>query len=194
MSAAVMAASPLTESGSWPTQGSDLARTARPTTIPPRLCQDDDRDEVGPSALFRQQYASLAGWCRRMVKDDDLAHDIASEAFTRLLGRWTAAADPRAYLYTTALNLIRDLWRRNERERQAISNAASAIRPSPPPAPELRLLVESLPLRLQQVVVLHYFADLSVDATARALGIAPGTVKRNLFDARARLAALLDES
>ena len=51
------------------------------------------------------------------------------------------------------------------------------------------MLVEALPRRLQQVVVLHYFADMTVDSVARALGVAPGTVKRDLFDARAKLAA-----
>jgi RNA polymerase sigma-70 factor (ECF subfamily) len=145
-------------------------------------------------AVFRQHYGPLAGWCRRMIGDDEAAHDIAAEAFVRLLGRWTAVTDPRAYLYTTALNLIRDRWRRAERERAAMRKVtAVAVGATPAAAPELRLLVESLPRRLQQVVVLHYFADLSVDAVGRALGIAPGTVKRDLYDARAKLAALLEQ-
>jgi RNA polymerase sigma-70 factor (ECF subfamily) len=145
-------------------------------------------------ALFRLHYAPLAGWCRRMLGDDDAAHDIAAEAFVRLLGRWTAVTDPRAYLYTTALNLVRDRWRRNERERVAIRKTVTTLTTTAAPAPELRMLVESLPRRLQQVVVLHYFADLSVESVARALGIAPGTVKRDLYDARAKLLVLLDES
>jgi RNA polymerase sigma-70 factor (ECF subfamily) len=145
-------------------------------------------------ALFRLHYAPLAGWCRRMVGDDDAAHDIAAEAFVRLLGRWTSVSDPRAYLYTTALNLVRDRWRRNERERVALRKAVTTLTTAAAPAPELRMLVEGLPKRLQQVVVLHYFADLSVDAVARALGLAPGTVKRDLYDARAKLLILLEES
>jgi RNA polymerase sigma-70 factor (ECF subfamily) len=145
-------------------------------------------------ALFRLHYAPLAGWCRRMVGDDDVAHDIAAEAFVRLLGRWTAVTDPRAYLYTTALNLVRDRWRRNERERAAIRKTVTTVTTAAAPAPELRLLVDSLPKRLQQVVVLHYFADMSVESVARALGIAPGTVKRDLYDARAKLLVLLEES
>ncbi|HWB67269.1 MAG TPA: sigma-70 family RNA polymerase sigma factor [Mycobacteriales bacterium] len=143
-------------------------------------------------ALFRVHYAALAGWCRRMVGDDEVAHDIAAEAFVRLLGRWTAVADPRAYLYTTALNLIRDRWRRGERERAALRRLPIGTSEQPAPATELRLLIESLPRRLQQVVVLHYFADLPVAAVAASLGVAPGTVKRDLYDARAKLHALLE--
>jgi RNA polymerase sigma-70 factor (ECF subfamily) len=145
-------------------------------------------------ALFRLHYAPLAGWCRRMINDDEAAHDIAAEAFTRLLGRWTSVTDPRAYLYTTALNLVRDRWRKSERERVAIRKTVTTLTTAAAPAPELRMLVEGLPKRLQQVVVLHYFADMSVDAVARALGIAPGTVKRDLYDARAKLLVLLEDS
>jgi RNA polymerase sigma-70 factor, ECF subfamily len=144
--------------------------------------------------IFRLHYAPLAGWCRRMVGEEEVAHDIAAEAFVRLLGRWSSVTDPRAYLYTTALNLVRDRWRRSERERAALRKQVTTITTEAAPAPELRMLVEDLPKRLQQVVTLHYFADMSVDSVARALGIAPGTVKRDLYDARARLHALLDES
>jgi RNA polymerase sigma-70 factor (ECF subfamily) len=145
-------------------------------------------------ALFRLHYAPLAGWCRRMLRDDEAAHDIAAEAFVRLLGRWTSVTDPRAYLYTTALNLVRDRWRKTERERVALRKTVITLTTAAAPAPELRMLVEDLPKRLQQVVVLHYFADMSVDSVARALGVAPGTVKRDLYDARAKLLLLLDES
>jgi RNA polymerase sigma-70 factor (ECF subfamily) len=138
-------------------------------------------------------YAPLAGWCRRMVGNDEVAHDIAAEAFVRLLGRWTTVTDPRAYLYTTALNLVRDRWRRSERERVALRKTAASVATQAAPAPELRMVVEGLPRRLQQVVVLHYFADMPIDAIARQLGVAPGTVKRDLFDARAKLATLLEE-
>jgi RNA polymerase sigma-70 factor, ECF subfamily len=149
--------------------------------------------------VFRAHYAPLAGWCRRMVGDTEIAHDIAAEAFVRLLGRWTSVTDPRAYLYTTALNLVRDRWRRSERERVAMgkvitSASAAATATKDAPGPELRMLVEALPHRLQQVVVLHYFADMTVDSVARALGVAPGTVKRDLFDARAKLAKALDDA
>jgi RNA polymerase sigma-70 factor (ECF subfamily) len=146
--------------------------------------------------VFRTHYAPLAGWCRRMVGDTDIAHDIAAEAFVRLLGRWTTVTDPRAYLYTTALNLVRDRWRRSERERVAMGKVvtSASAEPSQAPGPELRMLVEALPQRLQQVVVLYYFADMTVDSVARALGVAPGTVKRDLYDARAKLAKALAQA
>jgi RNA polymerase sigma-70 factor (ECF subfamily) len=65
-------------------------------------------------ALFQDVYPRLAGWVRRLVADDDTAHEIASEAFARLLSRWTAVEDPHSYLYLVAADLVRGTWRRTE--------------------------------------------------------------------------------
>ncbi len=53
-------------------------------------------------------YPKLAGWVRRQVGDDATAHAITSEAFVRLLSRWTKAENPYSCLHTTAAKLIRD--------------------------------------------------------------------------------------
>ncbi|HEX4088063.1 MAG TPA: sigma factor [Trebonia sp.] len=58
--------------------------------------------------LFNGEYPRLAGWVRQLVDDDDTAHEIASEAFVRLLSRWATAGSPRRYLYATAIALMRD--------------------------------------------------------------------------------------
>jgi len=58
--------------------------------------------------LLKGGYPRLAGWVRQLVDDDDTAHEIASEAFVRLLGRLTKVECPQSYLYTIAASLIRD--------------------------------------------------------------------------------------
>src|SRR5450756_1903597 len=40
--------------------------------------------------LFAANYPKLAGWIRRLVDDDETAHEIASEAFVRLLSKWSS--------------------------------------------------------------------------------------------------------
>jgi len=72
--------------------------------------------------LFKGVYPRLAGWVRRLVDDDDTAREIASEAFVRLLARWTMVESPQSYLYMIATNLIRDHWRKTEREDRAYSH------------------------------------------------------------------------
>lgn len=144
--------------------------------------------------LWNEHYAPLAGWCAALVGDRDAAHDIASEAFTRLLSRWLTVHDPKGYLYVTATNLVRDRWRREQRDRKLRARLEETTPVSTPAAdPWLRDLVERLPDRLRMPVLLHYYADMSVAEVAVALKKPEGTIKRMLFDARARLASWLED-
>ncbi|HSF26081.1 MAG TPA: RNA polymerase sigma factor [Actinomycetes bacterium] len=159
-------------------------------------------DEVAHE-LFVAFYGRLAGWVRRLVDDDETAHDIATESFTRLLAQAGKVHDPRAWLYTTASNLVRDHWRRSARERVALARvgtSADHVRAGRDAydldlstRTTVRALVEALPERLRQPVLLYYYADLSVGQVATALGKAEGTIKRALFDARALMAAALED-
>ncbi len=53
-------------------------------------------------------------------------------------------------------------------------------------------LVRDLPERQRQAVVLRYLADLDERDIAEAMGVTRGTVSSTLFDARRRLAQLLE--
>lgn len=150
------------------------------------------RDEAA-RVLWNMHYAPLAGWCAALVGDRDTAHDIASEAFTRLLSRWLTVHDPKGYLYVTATNLVRDRWRREQRDRKLCLRLQQTTPTSTPAAdPWLRDLVERLPERMRVPVLLHYYADMSIAEVAGALHRPEGTVKRILFDARARLLCMLE--
>lgn len=161
---------------------------ARPVAVTTTAREDAVR------RLWNQHYGPLAGWCAALVGDRDVAHDIASEAFTRLLSRWITVHDPKGYLYVTATNLVRDRWRRQQRDRKL----RAVLEETAPTATEacdpwLRDLVERLPDRLRAPVLLHYYADLSIAEIATALHRPEGTIKRMLFDARARLAEWLED-
>jgi RNA polymerase sigma-70 factor (ECF subfamily) len=55
----------------------------------------------------------------------------------------------------------------------------------------VRRALDALPEEQRQVVLLRYFAELSVEEAARALGVRPGTVKSRLFRALERLREIL---
>lgn len=152
-----------------------------------------DRDEM-LREIYLAHYGRLAGWCARLAGDADLGHEFATEAFTRLLTRWRTVDEPRPWLYMTATNLIRDHWRRTQRERRALRRIAA--QPNDVAGPDLgvRDVVERLPERLRAVVLLHYYADLPIREVAAVLGKPEGSVKSALFDARARLLADLEGS
>lgn len=155
--------------------------------------------ELAVQEIYRAEYGRLAGWCNRLVGDEDLAHDFATEAFVRLLDKWGTVDEPRPWLYTCVGNLVKDHWRKRGRESRAYATyEASGM--SEPGGPEVdrattlsvRDAVESLPDRLRMPVLLFYFADLPVAAVARQLGMSEGAVKRYLYEARARLAPMVE--
>ncbi|WP_034088411.1 RNA polymerase sigma factor [Streptacidiphilus albus] len=139
------------------------------------------------SDLFAAVYPQLAGWCRRLVDDDGTAHEIASEAFARLWARWTKVDEPRGFLYVTVANLVRDHWRKMERERRAmrqVGNEAVVGSQGEHGNPGVRMLVQSLPERLRTPVLLHYYADLPIREVSALTGRNEGTVKSDLHTAR----------
>ncbi|GAA2329923.1 RNA polymerase sigma factor [Dactylosporangium salmoneum] len=148
--------------------------------------------------FFEANYDRLAGWVRRQVDDDETAHDIAAEAFTRLLSRWSDSYDPHAYLYKVAVNLLRDHWRRALRERRAFALAAADQRDDADGRPshggDLRVMLAPLPEHQRVALLLHYLAGFSVREVSAIIGRPEGTVKSDLYQARARIRAELDGS
>jgi RNA polymerase sigma-70 factor (ECF subfamily) len=148
------------------------------------------------SELFYATYPRLAGWCRRLVGDTETAHEIASESFVRLWSRWSAVDDPHGFLYVTATNLIRDYWRRVERERRATRRASASLgRTEHEPEavePDLRGLVQALLDHMRAAVLLHYYAGFPIREVASLLNRKESTVKSDLHRARARLRAELE--
>jgi RNA polymerase sigma-70 factor, ECF subfamily len=166
------------------TADSPYAATVAPTR------SAESADEIAAD-LFAAQYGRLAGWCRKLLDDDDTAHEIAMEAFTRLLGRLRRVDDPVGYLYVIAANLIRDHWRKTRRERTAL-RLSRPEGESTDAGVELRTLVESLPDRLRICVLLYYYAGFPLADVARLTNRPAGTVKSDLFQARAVLRRALE--
>lgn len=150
--------------------------------------------------LFAAHYPKLAGWVRRLVDDDDTAHEIASEAFVRLLSKWRSIDkldNPQGYLYMIATNLVRDHWRKMERERRAMSKAAAdadrGALVDPSQDVDVRELIAGLPTRLREPFLLRYYAGFGVKEIAAQLKKPEGTIKADLYHARAKLKEALAE-
>jgi RNA polymerase sigma-70 factor, ECF subfamily len=147
--------------------------------------------------LFTACYPRLVGWVRRLVDTDEDAHDIAAEAFARLLSRWSRVGNPHGYLYMIATNLVSDHWRKTGRERHAINKlAGAAAGTSYHQAQEghLRALIEALPPRLRAAFLLRHYAGFQVRQIAAMMGRPEGTIKADLHHARIRLQAALADT
>jgi len=150
--------------------------------------------------LFTANYPKLAGWVRRLVDDDDTAHEIASEAFVRLLSKWTSPDkldNPQSYLFMIATNLVRDHWRKAERERRAMRNVTAGSDPEPSTNPaqdvDVRELIAALPAKLRDPFLLHYYAGFGVREISALLKRPEGTIKADLYHARAKLKEAIAE-
>ena len=153
-------------------------------------------DRAAAEELFNACYPRLAGWVRRLVDDDETAHEIASEAFTRLLSRWSGLDNPQSYLYMIATNLVRDHWRKTGRERTRDQDHDRRRRRATRPTTRRRTwtsatLIEGLPERLRSAFLLHYYGGFGVREVAAMLGSPEGTIKADLYHARSKLKAAI---
>jgi RNA polymerase sigma factor (sigma-70 family) len=120
------------------------------------------------------------------------AEDVVSTVVVRVLSRRTLAGlnDARRYLFKAVLNESRTRAVR----RHEVPTVKDLSEPPPPePQPEVMEAVLSLPVAQRAATYLVYWADLSIAETARLMGTRPGTVKRYLHLARAKLKGALHE-
>lgn len=145
------------------------------------------------SVVFRAHYARLVRTLAVVCGDAEQAADAVQEAFVRAFARWRTLRDyedPVGWVRHVALNLLRDDHRRTARKRRALLRLASRERATAPPPSEpdgLGALLAVLPRQQRVAVALHHVDGLSVAEVAVAMGVAEGTVKSHLHDARRAL-------
>lgn len=131
------------------------------------------------------------------IGDDALAEEAIDEAFTRALHRWHlvgAFDEPQAWVYRTARNWATSRFRRRARDRKfAGALARPEVTDIAPPDPALAEALRSLSPEHRDVLVLRYYLDWSINATADALEVSPGTVKSRTNRALNELNRLLGE-
>jgi RNA polymerase sigma-70 factor (ECF subfamily) len=155
-------------------------------------------DSADARAFYASSYARLVSTVALVSGNRADAEEVVQEAFLRLLPRWSRVSgyeDPEAWIRTVAFRLLSNRARGARRAVAALSRRPPEEREQGP-GPEgldVRRALRSLPLPQRQVIVLHYFVDLPVEAVATELGIPPGTVKSRLARARTALAPLLAE-
>jgi RNA polymerase sigma-70 factor (sigma-E family) len=151
---------------------------------------------------FTEFYTASRDDCLRIVLvtvgDRQLAEDLVAEAFTRAWTSWRRVREhpvPRAWVVRTALNTNVSWWRRHRRELAVDGSTALTLLDATQPKPSadlylddgLAAAVRALPARQREVITLRVFFDLDTDATAKLLGISPGTVGAHLHRALASL-------
>jgi RNA polymerase sigma-70 factor (sigma-E family) len=125
--------------------------------------------------------------------DPQGADEAVAEAYARAFQRWPrvrAHPNPLGWVVRTAINHHRSVWRRLRREVAGAPDREVADHHAGLDSQLVRA-VWHLPARQREVVALRIVCDLSTQDTARALGIAPGTVTAHLHRALTTLRATM---
>ncbi len=154
----------------------------------------DTRAIRGFTAFYEETWDQLAAYAAALTQDRNAGADLAQEAFTRVYARWPVLREPRPYIFRVVTNLAREAWRRSARERDTLM-LIDVGQPFLATGTELEILdaIRRLPKVQRDVVLLHYYADLTVNEIASVVRRPAGTVKSRLFDARQVLAKTLKD-
>jgi len=157
------------------------------------------------TALYEAHAVGMIRIALLMLGDRAAAEDVVQDAFLGMYRRWRGLSEPakaEAYIRSAVLNGCRDaLKRRSRRNRRDL--VAAIDLPAPPSAEAAALLSEDrrrilaglrlLPGRQREVLVCRFYLELSEEETARAMGVARGTVKSTTSRAVAALGRMLRE-
>lgn len=149
--------------------------------------------------LFAEHAEPLFGFLVYRTGDRSLAEDVMADAFERALTT-RARLDPRrgtekAWLYTIALNCLRDHLRRSAVEERALERIGAGHDPDDRSleAAELRSevmqLMGGLDPEEREAVALRYGADMTVPEIARVLGVPLTTAESRVYRALRRMRA-----
>lgn len=145
--------------------------------------------------MYEEHYPRLVRALEIGGLDRPAAEDVAQEAFARTLGHWRRVrlgTNPPGYVYRTAFRLSRAHWKRDDPldlERAACNDTASEAVSNL----ALEAALAGMPARRRACAMLCFVVGLSPKEAARSLGIAEGTVRKQLGLAREALRYLIEE-
>ena len=134
-------------------------------------------------ALYRERLQQYTRAAAAIAGDEESGRDAVQDAFAKAVRkrrRFRGEGSLEAWVLRIVVNAARDARRRHLRRLELPEPIATR-------AEELGLPLELLTERQQEVLFLHYYADLDYATIADALGISAGTVGATLSAARRTL-------
>lgn len=160
----------------------------------------NDAGEGQLAMMMKKHSGMLSGLCARLLSDRDLAQDAVQETFLKAYlkresFRGESEKSERAWLIKIAVNTCRDQQRSKWRRLVDGSVCVDALNLAADHRSEedilLRTVVESLPEKYRQVILMYYYRDMPVGEIARAVQKSTTVVYRRLEEARALLGGMM---
>jgi RNA polymerase sigma factor (sigma-70 family) len=124
------------------------------------------------------------------------AEDVAQEAFARTLGHWRRVrngTNPPGYVYRVGFRLARRPMRREDALADDVA-VEGDVAGQVAARQVIEAALAAMPPRRRACAVLCLMTGLSTKEAARALGIAEGTVRKQLESARQSLREVLADN
>lgn len=166
-------------------------------------------DEMEFEAWYAEVAADVTARITAALDNPLLAKEAAAEAFARAYEKWNRVQymeSPEGWVYQTARNLCRNIWRRRRIEQRALAKFGTAeiellIEPydvdnlvSGHDAADIEARVQQLPPRMRRAVRLRYWHHMTEAMVAREMNISTGAASSLLSQARHRLRSDLDHA
>ena len=166
-------------------------------------------DNSAFETLYGRYRESLFRFLVFTLGNEQLAEDIFQRAFMKFFEkaaefRILGGGNFKSWIFTVAVNLSRDEYRRRENRLRArdfrLEDAADTRLPDPGSAADrekvtllVRSAIEELPVRFRQIVGFRYYSDLTFEEIGKILRLPAGTVKSRLTTALKRLGSKLKD-
>src|SRR5690348_868499 len=148
--------------------------------------------------LIRRLQRRVYGFAYQHLRDTEEAHDLAQEIFVKLyrnLGRFDADRPFEPWFWKLAANTsINYRRKRVPLPAEASEEVADESSATPKHDPALVQALSQLDPSYRLPVLLHYYADLSLEQVAHSLNSSVPAIKSRLHRARAQLRNSLAEA
>ncbi len=176
-----------------------LVSDDQPTDLRLHRARYGDRSAQGE--LLRELQDVWFRFCMSQLRDEHQARDATQETALRFLKQlmyFRGDSALKTWSLGIALNVCREMRRRQGRVIDVHDYEALRRTDAPEPDGEegerVRALIEDLPPRQREAVVLRFFEGLSVEQTAGVMKCAAGTVKATVSQAVRSLRKRWEES
>lgn len=150
------------------------------------------------TALMEEYEKDILSICFVYLQDLSLAEDATQETFLKAfknLHRFRGECSEKTWLIRIAINTCKDIhrgaWFRFVNRKIALESLS--VQETPPKAENvfITLAIMELPAKEREVILLHYYENMTITEVAQALGISCAAVSTRLKRARQKLELVL---
>ncbi len=167
------------------------------TEVPITSAEHEQASQAAFEAFYLQTSRTLHGYLCRISRDPASADEVLQEAYIRMIN--APAMDDgqrKAYLYTTATNILRDRWRKQKREREWAeqTHVTESVHQEFNLPIDMSAVFDQLTPQERAVLWLAHVEELSHREISAILNVKEKSVKVVVFRAREKAKELLEKA